>query len=393
MTGLRRRVPAYALAALVAIVMPAGAADQPAGPPVHRVAPADVPIVAGMRVVLAVNDATPPSGKDEGIVQGDYEMVVEISEVGDQQVTQTAFIDGTDAGGIRRRGSIPRVVSAADLAGSHVQVFGFHSSDPQRVSGTTSLGPSLKVTRELRQAGETAYSFLNFVSRGMVSGTLRRSAASPVKFPVLLNGKRVVLDAIHATGTMSLGGVSRPFETVILDHPRYPLSLRIAYGPRDATFPFAPDFLREIVRIDLPAAQAPIAETLAQACRVEVPGLYFDFNQATLKPESAPALRELAAVLQRLPERRFSIEGHTDSIGSDRYNDDLSARRAAAVKTALMRDFGVDAARLAAKGHGERRPIETNDTLAGRARNRRVELVCAGGPEAPPSRSGAATGP
>jgi hypothetical protein len=377
MTGLRRRVTAHVLAALVAVVMPAGAADQPAGPPVEPLAPADVPIVAGMRVVLAVSDATPASGKDEGIVQGDYEMVVEISAVGDQQVTQTAFIDGTDARGVRRRGNIRRVVSAADLTGSHVQVFGFHSSDPERVNGTTSLGPSLKVARELRQAGETAYSFLNFVSRGMVSGRLRRSPASPVRFPVLLNGKRVVLDGIHATGQMSLGGVTRPFETVILDHPRYPLSLRLAYGPRDGTIPFTPDFLREIIRIDLPSP--PMSETLARDCRVEVPGLYFDFNQATLKPESAPALRELAATLRRLPERRFSIEGHTDSIGSDRYNDDLSARRAATVKAALVGEFAVDGARLSTKGHGERKPIETNDTLAGRARNRRVELVCTGG--------------
>lgn len=84
------------------------------------------------------------------------------------------------------------------------------------------------------------YSFRNRVGQGTVSGALRRSATSPVKFPVLMNGKRVALDAIHATGRMSLGTATRPFETVILDHPKHPISLRIAYGPRDGSFPFQP---------------------------------------------------------------------------------------------------------------------------------------------------------
>ena len=73
----------------------------------------------------------------------------------------------------------------------------------------------------------------------------------------------------------------------------------------------------------------------------------------------------------------MTLEGHTDNIGTDRYNDDLSSRRAAAVKTALVRVHGADAALLTTTGFGERRPIESNNTLFGRARNRRVELVCA----------------
>jgi outer membrane protein OmpA-like peptidoglycan-associated protein len=107
-------------------------------------------------------------------------------------------------------------------------------------------------------------------------------------------------------------------------------------------------------------------------------GIYFDFNQATIKPESERALKEIAAALKG-ERRRIAIEGHTDNIGTDRYNDDLSARRAAAVKTALVRDHGIAETSLTTAGFGERRPIETNDTLSGRARNRRVELVCAKG--------------
>ena len=338
----------------------------------------DIPIVPGVNVVLAVANATSSDKAPAGILQGDYEMVVTIANVTADGITHTASFDGTDSAGVHRSGSVSRVVSAADLAGAPVQILGFHLDDPPRVNGTTALGPSLGVTRDLVQRGMTAYSFRNWAGRDTISGTLQRSSNSPVKFPVLLNGKRVELDAIHATGQMAAGSAKRPFETVILNHPRYPISLRVAYGPRDGGFPFKPDFVREVVRIDFPTPQATIAAALDKECRVELKGIYFDFNQATLKPQSEQALKEIANAL-RAARRRLTLEGHTDNIGSDRYNDDLSARRAAAVKTALVRDHGIDAVLLSTAGYGERRPIETNDTLSGRARNRRVELVCAEG--------------
>lgn len=338
----------------------------------------DIPLVAGMHIVLAVNNHTGAADHERGILQGDYEMVVAVDEVTADAVTHTAHMDGTDAKGVHRRLAIPRMVTAGDIESSGVQVLGFHTDDPRKVSGTTSLGPSRSVVSSLIRSGEASYSFVNFVNQGIVSGTLKASG-SPVRFPVLLNGRRVELDAIRATGHMALGGVSRPFETVILDHPRYPLSLRIAYGPRGGALPFEPEFQREIVRIDLPedTPASTAASTLEKTCRLEVPGIYFDFNRATLKPESKRGLEDMAAVLGTLDGRSFVIEGHTDSIGSDRYNEDLSARRADAVKSALVRDHGVLAGRLSTAGYGERKPIETNDTLSGRARNRRVELACA----------------
>ena len=337
----------------------------------------EIPIVPGVNFVLAVSNQTTPGEAGRGILHGDYEMVVSITGVTPEAVTQTAFLDGTDAAGVHRRIVVPRIVSASDLAHSNVQVLGFHSDDPPSVSGTTSLGPSLTVTRSLARTGATPYSFLNFVNQGMVSGTLR--ATTRVKFPVLLNGARVQLDAIHATGQMALGGVSRPFETVILDHPTFPLSLRVAYGARGGAIPFTPEFTREIVRIDVPieTPARTAAGVLEKTCRLEVPGIYFDFNLATLKPESTRGLADMAAVLEQLGDRTFVIEGHTDSIGGDRYNEQLSARRADAVKAALVSDHRVAATRLSTAGFGKRRPIESNDTLAGRARNRRVELVCA----------------
>jgi outer membrane protein OmpA-like peptidoglycan-associated protein len=344
---------------------------------IHAQAPPtapEIPIVSGTNIVLAVANATGSVNAPAGILQGDYEMVVSLTDVSAGAITHVAAFDGVDASGVQQRGAVTRVISADDMATAAVQVLGFHMGDPARVSGTTALGPSLAVTRELVQKGTAPYSFRLWVGQPTVSGTLRRTPDSKTKFPVLLNGKRVVLDAIRATGEMAAGSAKRPFETVILDHPQYPISLRVAYGPRGAGFPFKPEFARDVVRIDTPAA-APIAEMLSRECRAELKGSYFDFNQATIKPQSEQALREIATAL-RTSQRPFRIEGHTDNIGSDGYNDDLSARRAAAVKAALVRDHRIPEARLSTVGYGERRPIETNDTLAGRARNRRVELVC-----------------
>jgi outer membrane protein OmpA-like peptidoglycan-associated protein len=119
---------------------------------------------------------------------------------------------------------------------------------------------------------------------------------------------------------------------------------------------------------------------LRESCRVEVPGIYFDFNRATLNPLSRSTLTEIAVVLKREAGWRITIEGHTDNVGTEAYNQDLSARRAAAVKDALVGDFDIDTGRLTTAGFGESRPRETNETIAGRARNRRVELVrdCSG---------------
>ncbi len=69
------------------------------------------------------------------------------------------------------------------------------------------------------------------------------------------------------------------------------------------------------------------------------------------------------------------MNGHTDGIGSDEFNVDLSKRRAASVKDALLKQYGVKASRLAVAGYGKSQPKDTNDTIEGRARNRRVELT------------------
>jgi outer membrane protein OmpA-like peptidoglycan-associated protein len=108
---------------------------------------------------------------------------------------------------------------------------------------------------------------------------------------------------------------------------------------------------------------------------VEIYGIYFDFASDKIKPESEPVLQEIAQVLQRNPAWKLRVEGHTDNIGGDAYNMDLSQRRAAAVKQALVGRYRIAPERLDPAGFGATRPKESNDTLQGRARNRRVELA------------------
>jgi OOP family OmpA-OmpF porin len=104
-------------------------------------------------------------------------------------------------------------------------------------------------------------------------------------------------------------------------------------------------------------------------------GIYFDFNKATIKPESRPALDDAAKILKDNPSIRVEIQGHTDSVGSSEYNMQLSQRRAQAVVDYLVQNYGIQLNRLVARGYGKTMPIAPNSTPEGRALNRRVEFV------------------
>jgi outer membrane protein OmpA-like peptidoglycan-associated protein len=100
----------------------------------------------------------------------------------------------------------------------------------------------------------------------------------------------------------------------------------------------------------------------------------FDFAKATLKPDAAPVIAQIVTLLKNNPGLKVSIEGHTDSIGTHDYNMKLSQDRAASVVAAVAAG-GIDASRPSSNGFGPDKPIASNDTDEGRAKNRRVELV------------------
>ncbi|HEY1266206.1 MAG TPA: OmpA family protein, partial [Candidatus Binatia bacterium] len=117
-----------------------------------------------------------------------------------------------------------------------------------------------------------------------------------------------------------------------------------------------------------PPPPAPKAERT-----IILDNVLFDFDKTAIKPDGAKILDRLIAFLKENPDKKVALEGHTDSVGTEQYNQRLSERRAASVKDYLTRR-GVQSARISTRGFGETRPIADNKTAEGRAKNRRVEI-------------------
>ena len=135
---------------------------------------------------------------------------------------------------------------------------------------------------------------------------------------------------------------------------------------------------RMIGDVRIAAGGRKLYDALAEKGRVATQGVLFATASAEVRPESGPTLKEIAAMLAEHPELKLTIEGHTDNAGDAAANQALSQARAAAVKAALVAQYGADAARLEARGFGASKPAAPNATPEGRAANRRVELVKAG---------------
>ena len=101
----------------------------------------------------------------------------------------------------------------------------------------------------------------------------------------------------------------------------------------------------------------------------------FDYNRSEVKPQYDNEIEDFAEFMEVYGNTNVVIEGHTDSRGSDAYNQALSERRANAVRDELVNENGIAAERVSTVGYGESRPVSSNDTDAGRAQNRRIEAV------------------
>lgn len=119
---------------------------------------------------------------------------------------------------------------------------------------------------------------------------------------------------------------------------------------------------------------ADMADALATKGSVDLYGIYFDVDKTDIKPESGKTLDEVASLLKIDRSLKLEISGHTDNTGTADHNLKLSEGRAQAVVDALVKKYGVDAARLSAKGYGDTKPVASNAEDAGKAKNRRVEL-------------------
>ena len=216
-------------------------------------------------------------------------------------------------------------------------------------------------------------------------GTLTRVEPDDVPFPLIVNDERVNVPSIHVRANMmkvienaGIGGPGRPgprdqaAEAYILDDPNAPVMLSWMLG---ADIKVYDSFKVQLVRVTYPRDKPTIEQQLEKNRKAITWGINFDFNSDTIRPVSEPVLKEIAQTMVDRPNWKLTVTGHTDNIGGHKYNLDLSHRRADAVKKALVESYHINPNRLSTSGEGDSAPIDTNDTLEGRARNRRVELT------------------
>ena len=374
-----------------------------------------IPLRPGLTVVTAIAQ-----------FGGDYESIKQVQQVTPSSVRLSYRADnvpnpleglqkltGDKAPKASESVSGQRTVRAQDLQTAHDYMQWFGPNEPEVIPGTTAISISREVLAELKGKGETQFSFRVGGLKGMAGSwlgalgqmagggapgapketkdladmgkaecALKRVGDGLTSFPVLLNNQRVSLPAVHAQCSTDDGLADFYF----LDDLDNPLALAWKLAGSDTL---------QLVKISYPQQPPPVAQNsgsssapagsgaggqqieqeLKQRGQAEVYGIYFDFASDKIKPESEPVLGEIADALNHNPAWKLRVEGHTDNIGGDDYNLDLSQRRAEAVKLTLVSRYHIAADRLTPQGFGATRPKEPNDTLAGRARNRRVELV------------------
>jgi outer membrane protein OmpA-like peptidoglycan-associated protein len=264
------------------------------------------------------------------------------------------------------------------------------TNQPKIVHGLTRLRLSDKSFQEVKSSGKTNLIYWDDVSMGDAvkpdreGGLLTRVEPEDIAYPMIVNDERVNLPAIHLAGVMdSVGKDPRPkkdrptrtaADVYVIDDPLNPLVLMLRL--KDPVL-HEGKFRIEVIKIEYKVAKPVnlVEKQLTEQKRAVTYGIYFDFNKDTIKPESEPVLKEIVQAMTDNPDWKLTVEGNTDNISGDAYNLDLSKRRAAAVKDTLVSRYHIAADRLLTNGFGASHPIETNDTLEGRARNRRVELT------------------
>jgi outer membrane protein OmpA-like peptidoglycan-associated protein len=203
--------------------------------------------------------------------------------------------------------------------------------------------------------------------------TIKRVGTTTVPVSVTVNDVKVALPAIQARGDY----FGDKAEFFFLDDDLNPMALKYRIG-RDVLDVVKVSYACSAAPDSVPTESSSLERALVDTGRADVYSIYFSFNSDEIREESDPTVKMIADLLSRHRDWKLSIVGHTDSIASDVYNLELSKKRAAAVKDALVTRHRVAADRLTTAGAGEANPKDTNDTLDGRARNRRVELVRSG---------------
>lgn len=387
----------------------------PASPELVSSPTSKIPLRKTLRLVNA--------GTDE--LRGDFESIFAVDDVTDQFVHIHAaeqfppgqgiarFLGGSSSSSQKPQEIVcGRIVFVTDMENSS-ETNGYLCRDKreEKFPGTTAISLSRKTVNELRTAGQSEFTYhedplksvlksfktamaaqdekssdaasqdlmkkmMSFAPGGGISPdismdtppqkcTLHRNG-NDVAFPVLVNDQKTELPVIDVVVKLP----NKEGHMYVLDDPENPLVLGSASTEGGH---------EQVIKIywDKEKTSTPnqLEQDLEKNGRAKVYDLYFDFASASLRPESNKVLKEIADVMRAHPDWKLSVEGHTDNIGGNTSNLELSKRRTEAVVHVLAANYDIPASRFTTDGFGASRPVDTNDTLEGRARNRRVELV------------------
>lgn len=339
-----------------------------------------IPLVAGLTVTTAIAE---PSG--------DYESRKRLLAREGAGWRLGYSTEQPSRDGKPERFESERLLHDADLANARSYRSRFEANVEEDYPGTTALGASTAVLDDLRRSGKSRFALVGedrFMATALAAlpgakdsvldlvggllaggglsfkGELQRQSTG--QLGVLVNGVTQNLPVLVASGQFAAkNGQSIAAELSFLDDPANALALQWRIGGTTL----------RAVRIDYPPPPQALAATLKAEKRIALPGLYFDFGSAVLRPESQASLPAIVEAIRSAPPGVLRLAGHTDARGDATPNQSLSLARAEAVRAALVRLDASLAERLKAEGFGATQPVAPNTTLEGRAQNRRVELA------------------
>ncbi|WP_421693517.1 OmpA family protein [Aestuariivirga sp.] len=262
-----------------------------------------------------------------------------------------------------------RRIMLQDRYTAQTLVLGYNSKMPLVMPNTTTLGTSAAVLEQLRTTGSAPSSIIYDAALNQVSGAFQLVNAN-AKFEVQLGNQVVQVPAITATGQFKGRSKSASGTFTFLNNKNNPVLLEYSINFSGEAVPRTERVVRAVPGA---ALQGEMQQALATVGKYRTYGIHFDFDKASIRAESQPLINDMVTTLQNNPLWTLRITGYTDSIGDPAYNKKLSQARADSLKAALVKR-GVNPARLQTAGAGASNPVGPNNTLQGRALNRRVEL-------------------
>ncbi|MGD9805473.1 MAG: OmpA family protein [Hyphomicrobiaceae bacterium] len=265
--------------------------------------------------------------------------------------------------------NVGRSISVSDRQTADAYVLGFAPRMPEFIPNSTSLGISARVLETLRSTGAASLTLIHSAQLERIDCSLRADEID-IKIPMIIEDRVASIPAVKARIQCEADGQRGRGELIIANDVNNPVLiesfLHFSWEERPRT--------ERITRVVAgPGLHRDMVHSLRTLGTYDIYGLHFNFDESSLRPDTAQLVGEIAQMLKENPSWIIRIAGHTDSVGGDEYNQRLSTARAESVRRALIEE-GIDSARVAAVGYGASRPISGNDSLVGRAMNRRVEF-------------------